>query len=85
LNNLIENKKEEDIRSFIKFLNEFLKRLKSQIEKGIDIERRYRYLLEFQTYISQAAVEKYAIENRQKYLEDYFKDYLKNGKIRGDL
>jgi len=42
-------------------------------------------LLEFQTYISQAAVEKYAIENRQKFLEEYFDYYLKSGgKIKGD-
>jgi len=85
LNSLIENDKEQNIKPFIKFLSEFWNRLRSQIEKGIDIEPRYRYLLEFQTYISQAAVEKYAIENGQKYLEDYFDYYLKSGgKIKGD-
>ncbi|MEW6054634.1 MAG: DUF262 domain-containing protein [Nitrospirota bacterium] len=85
LNDLIQSGNERNIRSFLKFLSEFLKRLKSQVEKGIDIETRYRDLLKFQTYISQAAVEKYAIENRQKFLEDYFDFYLKyGGKIKGD-
>ncbi len=85
LNSLIENGKEQNIKPFVKFLNEFLKKLKSELGKGYDIELKYRYLLEFQTYISQAAVEKYAIENRQKYLEDYFNYYLKSGgKIKGD-
>jgi hypothetical protein len=84
LNSLIEDNKEANVKPFITFLNEFLKRLKIQIEKGIDIEPRYRDLLKFQTYISQAAVEKYAIENRQIFLKDYFDHYLKFGKIKGD-
>ncbi len=81
---LILNNKENQIKQFIKFLNEFLKHLKSQVAKGIDIDKEYRDLLKFQTYISQAAVEKYAIENRQKFLEEYFNYYLKNRKIIGD-
>ena len=85
INSMIEGNNINQIKKFIKFLNEFLKRLKSQIAKGIDIETRYRDLLKFQTYVSQAAVEKYAIENRQKFLEEYFKYYLDSGgKIKGD-
>ncbi|HEY5536080.1 MAG TPA: DUF262 domain-containing protein [Ignavibacteria bacterium] len=81
---LILNQKEKQIKQFIKFLNEFLKRLKNQVAKGIDIDKEYRDLLKFQTYISQAAVEKYAIENRQKFLEEYFNYYVENEKIIGD-
>lgn len=81
---LILNHKESQIKQFIKFLNEFLKRLKTQVAKGIDIDKEYRDLLKFQNYISQAAVEKYAIENRQKFLEDYFNYYLHYEKIKGD-
>lgn len=81
---LFSNNKENQIKQFIKFLNEFLKRLKTQVAKGIDIDKEYRNLLKFQTYISQAAVEKYAIENRQIILEEYFNYYLKNAKIIGD-
>ena len=85
INKMIEENKEKNIRHFIKFVMEFLKRLKTQVAKGIDIELRYRDLLKFQTYISQAAVEKYAIENRQTFLQEYFDYYQKNnGKIKGN-
>lgn len=84
INNLIEKGGKENIKLYIKFMKEFLKRLKSQVEKGIDIEKQYRDLLKFQNYISQAAVEKYAIENRHAFLKDYFEFYKKNGKIKGD-
>lgn len=85
INMLIEKGQTNQINDFIKFLTLFLKRLKEQIEKGIDIEPRYRDLLKFQTYITQAAVEKYAIENRQEFLWDYFNYYQKNNKkIKGD-
>lgn len=84
INKLIAAGLDNKLKSFIDFLKLFLVRLKEQVEKGIDIEARYRDLLKFQTYISQAAAEKYAVENRQKFLEDYFENYLKNGKIKGD-
>jgi hypothetical protein len=84
IDKLVESEENGKIEPFISFLNLFLIRLKEQVEKGIDIEARYRDLLKFQTYISQAAVEKYAIENRQKFLEEYFKFYLEKGKIKGD-
>ncbi len=85
VNEMIERKQDGDILTFLKFLQLFLKRLKEQVEKGIDIDRQYKDLLKFQTYISQAAVEKYAIESRQKFLREYFDHYLKhNKKIKGD-
>ncbi len=84
INELIEEGQEDKIPKFIEFLLLFLKKLKEQVEKGIDIDRQYRDLLRFQTYISQAAVEKYAIEGRQKFLKDYFDYFLKTNKIKGD-
>lgn len=77
-----EIEREKRIKQFVKFLTDFLKNLKIQVAKGIDIDRNFRDFLKFQTYISQAAVEKYAIENRQKFLEEYFTYYLKTGKIK---
>jgi hypothetical protein len=84
ISDLIEKNQKDKIPTFLKFLQLFLARLKEQVKKGINIERNYRDLLKFQTYISQAAVEKYAIENRQKFLEDYFEYYLRHKKIKGD-
>jgi len=82
INKLIESNVEQKIPNFIKFLNTFLSKLKKEVEKGIDIDPEYRDLLKFQAYISQAAVEKYAIENRQKFLEEYFEFYLQNKRIK---
>lgn len=82
INKLIEYNKGDKIPNFVRFLNNFLKKLKQEVEKGIDIDPNYRDLLKFQIYISQAAVEKYAIKNRQKFLEDYFEYYLKTKKIK---
>ena len=85
INSLIEQKLINQVEEFVQFLSVFLIRLKEQIEKGIDIDARYRDLLKFQTYITQAAVERYAIENRQEFLKDYFDFYRKSkGKIKGD-
>jgi len=84
INELIENKQEDRASSFINFMATFLGRLSEQVKKGIDIDKQYRDLLTFQTYVSQAAVEKYAIENRQTLLRDYFSYYLKTNKIKGD-
>jgi hypothetical protein len=84
LNKLIDENKEKEIKNFLSFFIEFSKRLKEQVKKGIYIDPEYRDLLKFQTYISQAAVEKYAVENRQIFLEDYFAYYKKYNKIKGD-
>ena len=85
ISNLIDEKaNDKRIEQFTTFLVEFLTRLREQVEKGIDIETRYRDLLKFQAYVSQAAVEKYAFENRLTFLDEYFKHYLKTGKIKGD-
>lgn len=84
INALLEENREDRIRDFISFLKVFLVRLKEQVERGIHIKREYEEFLRFQTYISQAAVEKYAIESRHAFLQEYFTYYLETGKIKGD-
>lgn len=77
--------KKKTIDEFLAFFEKFLKTLKWQVKKGIDIDEQYRELLRFQNYISQAAVESYAITNRQQLLHDYFKYYLENSlTIKGE-
>src|SRR6185312_7408124 len=78
INRQLDIGREDQIDDFIKFLKLFVDTLREQVKRGIDIDRRYQELLKFQSYISQAAVEKYAIENRQKFLEEYFEYYLQN-------
>jgi len=81
---LIDQGKEAEISNFAEFLIKLTATLKWQIAKGIDMDRPYRYLLEFQTYVTQAAGEKYAIRNRHKFLIENF-DYFKHeGIVKGD-
>ncbi len=84
VNELIQNGQNGKIPEFIRFLRLFLTRLKEQMQKGIDMNPSYKELLGFQVFISQAAIEKYAIEGRQILLKKYFEYYLMNKKILGD-
>ncbi len=79
---LVKNGKRSEVALFVKFYLEFLGQVKNQALKGLDYDRGYRELLDFQTYITQAAVEKYAIEARHKMLEEYFKYYGLNRRIK---
>ncbi len=81
---LVEQGKEAEIGLFVKFIGKFLKTLKWQIPKGIDIDREYRELLSFQTSVSQAAGERYAIQNRHTKLGEYYYYFKKNDRIIGD-
>ncbi len=82
---LVEQKKEAEIGLFVEFIRKFLRTIKWQIPKGIDIDREYRELLSFQTSISQAAGEKSAIQRRHSLLGEYYR-YFKNNdhRIKGD-
>lgn len=79
---LIENSRESDVDSFVKFLKLFLAKLSAEVRKGLNIDPEYRDLLKFQTYITQAAVEKYAFARRQEFLQEYFDHYLEYREIK---
>ena len=55
-------KDEQLAKSYADFLRAFLGRLRWQLAKGVDMNAEYRYLLEFQRYVTQAAVEKPAVQ-----------------------
>jgi hypothetical protein len=82
ISELVDQGRQKDIPKFLEFLEKFLPKLKEQVEKGINIDEEYRDLLKFQTYVSQAAIEKYAIDNRQAFLNEYFAYYLEHGEIK---
>ena len=48
------------------------------------MDAAYYDLLNFQTNISQAAGEKTAIEKRHDFLTEYFYNFKKHNKIKGD-
>ena len=84
VSDLIDQGRDSELDEFTEFLVKFLKTLKWQIPKGVDMDLAYRRLLDFQTYVSQAAGEKYAIQSRHNYLIKAFDFYKKNKSIEGD-
>ncbi|MEK6780992.1 MAG: DUF262 domain-containing protein [Bacteroidota bacterium] len=82
---LISLTKEGEIDKFADFFIKFLKTKKWQIGLGLDMNRSYREILNFQTSLTQAAGEKTAIQKRHDFWRDYFKYFKeKNGLIKGD-
>ncbi len=81
---LIGNKQQEKISLFREFLELFLKTVRWQIKKGVQMDEEYYDLLKFQTNITQAAAEKTAIEKRHNFLNDYFYHYSSKKEIKGD-
>ncbi len=74
----------EQIVDFFDFFKLLLKTLKWQIPKGVEIDREYLDLFNFQSNISQAAVERPAIQRRHYFLRKYYDYYIENHSIIGD-
>ncbi len=79
---LYKNNEMKKLPLFAQFYSEFLKKLSEQSGKGLDYDREYRELLDWQNYVIQAAVSKSAITARHKMVADYFEYYLKTGEIK---
>ena len=74
----------QDAQTIAKFVDEFVHCLKWQIGKGFDIDQEYRYLVDFQRHVTQASVEKPAVEWRAQTLKDGLDLWRKRGILRGD-
>ena len=72
-------------KSYADFLRAFLGRLRWQLAKGVNMDEEYRYLLEFQRHVTQAAVEKPAVQRRHEIIERLFDFWMSNSKIEGDV
>lgn len=81
---LINEGREDEIDEFAKFLIKLTNTLKWQVPKGINMDEPYHYLLAFQTYVTQAAGEQYAINRRHIFLVENFDYFRKENIIRGD-
>lgn len=79
---LFLNKETAKMRVFPKFYREFITTLSEQSSRGLDYDRRYRELLNFQNYVIQAAATKTAITARDTIVGEFFDYYLKTGKIK---
>ena len=61
----------EEVANFGAFLSELLLRIKWQAKEGFDIRPYYRYLItEFQIHVTQASVEKPAIQHRDTFIKE---------------
>jgi hypothetical protein len=81
---LIEQGKEDEIGQFVDFFIKFMRTLKWQISKGVQMDEPYYDLLKFQTHVTQAAGEKYAIQNRHDFWREYFYHFKTENVIKGD-
>jgi hypothetical protein len=70
-------------RKYGAFIEAFLERLAWQVEKmkEFDPDRRYGYLVEFQRHLTQAAVEKPAIDYRHRILMREFASWRERGQL----
>ena len=66
------------------FIREFLCRLKWQLDKGLNVDDEYRYLVDFQKDVTQASVERPAVSRRAKVLREEFVRWRGSRRIRGD-
>ncbi|MDE2851633.1 MAG: DUF262 domain-containing protein [Acidobacteriota bacterium] len=69
---------------YYRFMEEFLGRLKWQVAKGLDADYGYRYLLEFQRHVTQASVERGAVEKRAELLEREYLHWCNHGTMTND-
>ena len=79
-----EVKTEEKAERISSFITEFVRRLRSQLRKGLDVDQEYRYLTDFQRNLTQASAESSSIAARAEMLETEFARWLETGKLRGD-
>lgn len=81
---LISEGEENRLELFVRFYIELLSRLYWQIPKGLEMDREYHNLERFQKDVTQASVERSAVERRHDFILRYFTYYLKHEEIMGD-
>jgi hypothetical protein len=81
---LVDQGKETEVSNFVEFLVAFLKTLRWQVPQEVKMHSAYYYLLDFQTYVTQAAGEEYAIRSRHEFLCNSFDFFKKENAIKGD-
>lgn len=82
VNKLIEEKRESELNKFKEFFVKLSEIIEAEIPRGIDIDPQYKHIyLKYYVYVTQAADEKYAIENREDFLENLFEQFKRSGSI----
>ena len=80
----IHKQPSEEVKRYADFLATFRGRLRWQLAKGLDVDDEYRYLVDFQRHLTQASVEKYAVEARHKAILEQLDKWSSTGELRGD-
>ncbi len=75
---------QRDAVAYREFVAEFLCRLRWQLRKGLDVDKEYRYLTDFQRHITQASVEKSAVESREATLNEEYERWTNTTELKGD-
>jgi hypothetical protein len=73
-----------EIGDYVVFVAQFLCRLNWQAGKGLDVDPEYRYLIDFQRHVTQASVEKPAVEARARRLDLEYESWRISRRISGD-
>ena len=66
------------------FVSEFVRGLKWQIGKGFEMDEEYRHLSEFQRHLTQASVERTAVESRAAVFREGLRLWNAEGRLQGD-
>jgi hypothetical protein len=77
-------KNQKELKAYVTFLREFICRLRWQVGKGLETDIEYRFLINFQRHVTQASVEKPAVESRFETMEAEFNRWLESQRISGD-
>ena len=75
---------EETAATVAEFVDEFVRCLKWQLAKGFDMDHEFRYLLDFQRHVTQASVEKPAVEARARMFREGLQAWREAGELLGD-
>jgi hypothetical protein len=73
-----------EARKVAEFINGFVCRLQWQVKKGLDVDGEYRYFIDFQRHLTQASVEKPAVQARSETLAREYSKWLETGEFTGD-
>ena len=66
------------------FVKQLQDRLRWQVRKGLDVDPQYRYLMDFQRDITQASVERPAVERRAVVMQAQYELWRQSVRLRGD-
>ena len=71
-------------QEYARFVKELQDRLRWQVRKRLDVDPEYRYLMDFQRDITQASVEKPAVERRAAVMRAQYGLWQQSEMLRGD-